>query len=351
MSLTELESSLVQAVARSRSTEFGAEVARHAPGRRSGSPEKGRPFPSLADLELNAFPPLRRTLALLAVGRLTTREIELDADDRVHVAWVGHVLEAMASIADRFWGEIQAPVRTLFTDADDATPLPFQPTFMLPALRQAHPPGLRGAASQAGIGDEDLRWLSSVWRAARRTAAYRAALEAQQRIRTDGQAFRRLLAARDRTISTRPQPSRGEDVSSFAARSLVHFVGPPRGLRGSDDDAIRSLRIYNRLVHAALVAWLGGLEHHASLPLVHPGPEAVSVDVSSGRFSVALTLRSSTGPEWLGVYAPFAIDLDGPLDGLYLATAISIHGVGSFSAVDLAGDRLYELAHAIGGAP
>ncbi len=347
MSLTELESALVEAIGRSRSTEFGADVARHAPGRRSGSPEKGRSFPSLADLELSAFPPLRRTLAILAVGPLTGREIELDANDREHLAWVGRVLEAMTSIADRFWGQVQKPVRSLFTDADDATPLPFQSTFMLPALRQMHPPALRGTAARAGLADEDLRWLSRVWHAAQRTDAYRAALDAQLQIRTNAQAIRRLQEARDRAVSTRPQPRPGENVSSFAARSLAHFVGPPEGLRGTDAAAIRALRTYNRLVQAALIGWLGGLEHEPSLLLADPGSEAVTVDVSAGRFSVALTMRRSTGPEWLHVYAPFAIDLDSPLDGLYLATAISIHGVGSFSAVDLAGDRLYELAQAM----
>jgi hypothetical protein len=255
----------------------------------------------------------------------------------------------MVSIADRFWGDVQVPVRSLFTDADDATPLPFQSTFMLPALRQLHPPALRGAAAHAGLADEDLRRLSSVWHASQRTAAYRAALDAQRQIRTDAQAFRRLTDARDRLVSARPQPSLGENVSSFAARSLEHFVGAPDGLHATDVAAIRALRAYNRLVHAALGAWFGGLEHHGPLPFADPGSEAVTVDVSAGRFSVALTMRRSTGPEWLHVYAPFAIDLDSPLDGLYLATSISIHGFGSFSAVDLAGERLYELAEAMSG--
>lgn len=346
MSLTDLESSLTHAIARSRLTDFGAEVARHAPGRRSSAPANGRPFPSLADLELNAFPPLRRTLGILAAGQLTRQETALDAEDREHVAWVGRVLDAMTSIADRFWGEVQTPVRCLFLDADDATPLPFQSTFMLPALRRPHPPALRGAAANAGVGGEDLRWLSSVWHAAQRTPAYRAALDAQRQLRGDDQAFRRLSETRDRTVSTRPQPRPAEILSSFAARSIEHFSASLGGLRETDAAAIRGLRAYNRLVHAALIAWLGGLEHHDSLPSIDPGSEAVTVDVSAGRFSVALTVRRSTGPEWLNIFAPFAIGLDSPLDGLYLTTAISIHGFGSFSAVDLAGDRLYELAEA-----
>jgi len=130
------------------------------------------------------------------------------------------------------WGEVQTPVRCLFLDADDATPLPFQSTFMLPALRRPHPPALRGAAANAGLGGEDLRWLSSVWHAAQRTPAYRAALDAQRQIRGDGQAFRRLSVTRDRTVSTRPQPRAGEILSSFAARSIAHFLclagGSPR---------------------------------------------------------------------------------------------------------------------------
>ncbi len=343
MSLSELESAVVQAIARSQATAFGADVKAHAPGRRSSGPGGRRSFPSLADFELSLDPPVRRTIALLMVNEFTKGPLELDDDDRLHVAWVHRVFVALQALVDPFWAEIRPEVRLLFADADDALPLPFQPTHLLPGLRVAHPPRLPAAAAAAGIADTDLRWLKEAWRVARRTAAYRDAIDAQRQIRLDRAMYGRLHETRSRLIADRPQPERGEVVPGFAARSLRHFVRLPDGLPRGDVKAITALQTYNRLIHAVLVAWLAGLESEPELPYLDPGNEAVEVESNRGRRSVRLTARRTNGVTWLRLSAPFVIDLDSPVDGLYLTTALSITATGTSSVVDASGDRLGDL--------
>jgi hypothetical protein len=295
---------------------------------------------------------VRRTLAILLAAEMTGRRLPLTSTDRAHARWIKDLLAALQALADRFWGEIRPEVRMLVVDVDDALPLPFQPTYALPGLRVAHPTKLSSAAIAVNLGDRDLGALKSVWVAAQSTPAYQTAIDGQQLIRADRNLFERMRHYRDGLVATRPVPRLGEKLPGFAQRSISHFLEPDVTLLDRDAAlAANALQRYNRLVHAVMVAWLSGIEQEPDLPYADPGDEAMAVEATDEGMSVRLTVRRSSGPLWLKLASPFVVDKETCVDGLYLATAINLRGLRTFSVLDISGDRVRDLGDSVGRSP
>jgi hypothetical protein len=335
--LSDLECSIRDTAESLRGSSFAQELRDRAPGRRlaSGSGPAGI---GLADFELNLGIPIQRTIHVLEQARAASYQLRLTEDDREYVRWISVVHQFLRAVGDRFWRGIPESIRSVFFDGDN---VPAFATTFIPALRDPHPPDLRATADQVGLSTADLSRLGEVWGATRSTAAWSDAVQAASEVRKNSNVYRRIRE-RNRELRSRiwgrpDQPTTVGDYASWIRAAVDETFA-------NDHPTERRLRAYNHLTQVALECLLGLLEQYPDNSVIRQLTGPIAVRHFKRDFGVRLIVAQGS---FIHPGAPFVIEANGPLDGVYQCTAFSFQGVGStHSIVDYQGRRLADLEEA-----
>ena len=339
MSLSKHEHALTTAGVALSHSPLGVALQKYHPGRRT--PHEAPSVSQLARMELNTAPAVRRTLAVLFTANATGFDLRLSNEDRTYIAWVQEVHAFLQAMADRWWGGVNPDIRMLFVDGDEVPPLLWSTSY-IPALRISHPPSLDVAGARLGLTNGDLAELSLAWKEARRTAVYEAATAARDKIRRD-RPLRNAITVHGASIRARfasAVPTTTTDESARLRRLIAEAyddVAPDVAATA------RALRDYNELVQVGLACVLGFAEDLDSLVAVTLDPSIpATCAITRRRLDAHLTL---TGREVrpLHLLTPFVLEDDGPLDGIYLATAMSFQLAADKATADVSGFRVRNL--------
>ncbi len=337
MSITALESAIVAAGNALVTSAFGVHLRSVNPGQRMVGESMRLRW--LAAFESSLAPAVRRTLVVLESSRLTGRDLDLDAADLDYIQWVKSVHAFLQAAVDRFWLGIGPDLRMAFVDHDDLPPLPYTSSY-IPALRVAHAPDLDTSSRAIGLAEAELSSLSRMWRAARRTPAFDAALaQATYLRRRDG-------------IRTRMLQLRGLVVTEGRTTQGPSFDDEQERLRRLGDSAYdsaapeirtiaKALRDYNELVQHCLALVLGAAERAHQTQPIRLSEEAIQADRDGRHFRIRIT-SGVADPGDFEFAAPFLIDDGGPLDGVYLTTFWRGQLVGRTMIFDVEGVRTRE---------
>jgi len=342
--LSSLERAVVNAGSTLSAGSFGAALRERDPGLRFG-PKSG---PSqLAMFELNAGPPVFRTLIVLDAADRTRRDLKLSPEDREYVRWVGYVQVALRTIADRFWGVIRPDIRLLVYDHDNTQVLHSGPPYV-PGLRAKPGASLQTACGRVGIGETELSALAGCWHAAHSSDAYAAARGAATRIQLYDR-LRHSLQTGLATLSVQAE-------SAFGAGRTLSDVA--KRLNAIADDAYEqsepevrvaaeAIRAYHELVQAILWALLGYAEQPPGEDItLTTGLPRMGVKHRWRHLEAQFTATDRDSFPFPKVSAPFRVDGRGLLDGLYICVGFAVHGLGEGGYVDLTGMLLRELERA-----
>ena len=297
--------------------------------------------------ELNAGPAVYRTFIVLDAADRTRRDLALSAEERDYVRWVGTVHVALQTIADRFWGVIRPDIRQLVFDHDNVQVLHSGPAY-IPGLRAKPGPSLNTACSRVGIGERELSALAECWHAAHATDAFEAARVAATRIQLHDPLRHRLRVLRDELIAEADSVFRDRLRLEDAARRLGKLADA--AYESADDQtrgAADPLRAYHELVQAVLWALLGFAEQPEAFDrTLRTGLPRMAVDHRWRHLEAHFTAMDDDSFPFPSVWGPFVVQGRALLDGLYICTGYSVHGLGEGGYVDITGLLVRELERA-----
>lgn len=297
--------------------------------------------------ELNAGPPVYRTIIVLDAARRTRRDLALSAEDRDYVDWVGTVQVALRTIADRFWGVIRPDIRLLVYDHDSVQVLHSGPAY-IPGLRAKPGPSLHTACARVGIGERELSALAACWHAAHATEAYEAARSAATRIQLHDRLRQGLLAKRDARIAEAESVFREGPRLEDAARRLNRIADAAYETNDSEiRAAAEPLRAYHELLQAVLWTLLGFAEQPEGFDrTLRTGLPRMAVNHRWRHLEAQFTATDNDSFPFPKMWAPFVVEGRALLDGLYICIGYAVHGLGEGGYIDLTGLLLRELEHA-----
>jgi hypothetical protein len=340
--LTPLERAAVAAGQSLASGTFGESMRRAHPGRRSAKDNRAL---GLSTFELNAGPPIYRTLVVLDAAARSRKPLELNEDDRRHVDWVGDVHSFLRAISHRFWADVRPDVRLLIFDHDNRFLLHSGPTY-IPGLRDRPGPSLATSAARIGVdASQELAALAGCWHAAHRTNAYEAARLAGLEIRSND-SLRRSLAARRTELEGRVDEEfrEGRRLGEIAASLRQLRAEAYDGLGIDVRNAAEAIRAYHELVQAVIWVVLGFAEQAPDKQsMLAGGLPRVSVRHRWRSLEAQFTTAEGDTLGVPGIGAPFLVTGRGLLDGVYLCVAFSMFAMTDTATFDVTGQLLREL--------
>lgn len=341
--MTSLEQALMAAGARLSQSELGAWMWANHPGRRDSTYPDSKPS-QLAMFELNSGPPVYRTLSVLMSAQATRRDLGQSDVDRAYVAKVGDLTAALRAVADKFWGDIRADVRTLAFDYDNVR-VPSRRHPYIVSLRDRPGPSLRTSCTKVGLGDLDIAAVASCWHAAHQTEVFEAAKTAATRIGLHDRLRRQLLERRNDLASRSTEMmGQGQTMQEVEARTRGIVVDGYRDAPAEVMEAADHLRSYNELVQVILWTLLGYCEGGLNgIPVVPTDIPRANVEHTWRHLRAQFTVPHSSQPWFPQRGGPFVVTGRGLLDGLYICDGFAFRGIGEGGFTDVTGLSVREL--------
>jgi hypothetical protein len=313
------------------------------PGRRSAH-DKG--VVSLASHELNAGPPVFRTLIVLDTIARTRQSFALSPDDQRHIASVRDLHIWLRALSDRFWGGVRADVRTLAFDYDNHFLLHSGPPY-IPGLRDRPGPAYNTTSSRIGLTEAQKASLSACWHAAHKTDAYAAASAAAARIRLHD-SLRRRMVERLSVLNARAQAAYAEERP---LGDIARNIGEIREAAYDDADedvrrAAMQIKAFHELVQHLMWALLGFAEQEpGKIATLTVGLPRTSVRHRWRMLDAQFTTSDVDSLGFPQTGGPFQVVGRGPLDGVYVCIGFNA-ALGEALTFDVTGRLIRELERA-----
>jgi hypothetical protein len=331
--LSMLEASLSSAAHSLRRSAVGVDLAKFDPGRRENDP----PFSllRLANFELSLGVPIQRTLNVLESMQVTRNWTQASEQETEYLAWIRRMHRFAQALAGHAWRGVAPELVVSYVDWDDLRP--FAVKDYISGLRRAHPPNLVSAAAALGLGTDELAPTSNLIAQCRATAAYSRARDLAGATTADRRFLERQRARRAVQLASLTPSGQGLTLEAEVERlrgAMVRLIEQRTGFE-------RTLAAYGELVSRVIACLFAWAERTVDVPAITESQEPISVDMESHRLRIHIT---SNGNYWhLKPGGPFEVALGGPLDGIYVCDALSLHGLGGATLADIHGFRLSDL--------